>query len=193
MPRDLTSQMVSELASGSFRPALLVEANFANGPVRVWSGYGPLNWDSRTWLGVGSFGSVSSIEEGSNVEARGTTLSLSGIDPTLLDDVLGHYMPGLPVYVYLALFDDNGDVIPDPVIAWAGRMDAPTISVDSQTATLEIACESYLIDLKVAAIRRYCAEDQQLDYPGDRAFEFVPALQNRSIFWGRSPSSQNNA
>ena len=30
----------------------------------------------------------------------------------------------------------------------------------------------------------YTDADQQADYPGDRGFEFVPALQTMSIPWG---------
>ena len=39
--------------------------------------------------------------------------------------------------------------------------------------------------------RRYTSEDQKLDHPDDRGFEYVPALQDMPIFWGRlSPEQQ---
>ena len=35
-------------------------------------------------------------------------------------------------------------------------------------------------------------EDQQLDYHGDKGLEFVSALQEVTVYWGRIPNSQNN-
>jgi hypothetical protein len=137
-------------------------------------------------------GSIAPIEEGATVEARGTTLSLTGIDITLLGDALTDVRQGLPVTVWFALFDETLALIPNPVIAFQGRMDQPTISHDGQTCTLSINCESRLMDLNVAAERRYTNEDQQRDYPGDRGMEFVNSIQEVTIYWGRTPSSANN-
>jgi len=141
---------------------------------------------------VGSLGSISTIEEGSTVEAKGVTLTLSGIDATLLTGILTEFQVGLPVLVYLGLFDSSGSLIADPIVSWAGRMDQPTLDVDGTTATISIACENRLVDMNVAVDRRYTNEDQQLDHPGDRGFEFVNSIQEVMLYWGRSPSSHNN-
>ena len=37
------------------------------------------------------------------------------------------------------------------------------------------------MDLERAEVRRYTDADQQAEYPGDRFFEFVPALQEAEI------------
>ncbi len=44
-----------------------------------------------------------------------------------------------------------------------------------------LTCESRLVDLERAEVRRYTDADQQAEYPGDRFFEFVPALQEAEI------------
>ena len=67
-----------------------------------------------------------------------------------------------------------------------------TIDVAGQSAVIGINCESRLLDMNVPVYRRYTNEDQQIDHPGDRGFEFVSAIQETTIYWGRVPNSQNN-
>ena len=189
MPRTLSSSFLAATQATLLRPALFIEAHFISGPPYVWSGFGSITWNSQTWTGIGTLGSVSTIEEGSTVEAKGITLTMSGIDATLLADVLGEFQVGLPAIVSLGLFDSTGALIADPVTSWSGRMDQPTIDVDGTTATIAINCESRLLDMNVAVDRRYTNEDQQLDHPGDRGLEFVNSIQEVVIYWGRSPSS----
>jgi hypothetical protein len=156
MPRpDATAEFIAAIESGMVRPALFVEANFTSGPIYVWSGRGTVTWNGNDWLGAGSLISVSTVEEGSTVEARGTTISMSGIDVTLLTGILTEFQVGLPVTVWLGLFDEASTLIPNPVISFAGRMDQPTIDVGGTTATISINCESRLLDMNVSVERRY--------------------------------------
>lgn len=193
MPRSgLTSGQLAAIESANLRPAFFVEAHFVNGPIYVWSGRGSITWNAQTWLGVGTLGTISTIEEGSGVEAKGITLSMSGIDSSLLGEVMLEFQVGLPCIVRLGLFDTNGALIDDPIIAWSGRMDQPTVDVDGQTCTISINCENRLVEMNVAVDRRYTNEDQQLDYPGDRGMEFVSSIQDVTIYWGRTPSNVNN-
>ena len=141
---------------------------------------------------MGSLGSVSTIDESATVEAKGITLTLSGIDSALLTGVLDEFQVGLPVVVSLGLFDAVGALIADPVASFVGEMDQPTLDVTGTSATIAINCESRLLELNVAVDRRYTNEDQQRDYPGDRGFEFVNSIQEAQIYWGRTPSSVNN-
>jgi hypothetical protein len=71
-------------------------------------------------------------------------------------------------------------------------MDQPTLDVTGVAASIAINCENRLVEMNVAVDRRYTDEDQQLDYPGDRGFEFVNGIQEAQIYWGRTPSSKNN-
>lgn len=193
MPRtDVTSAFIAALEARILRPAFFVSAAFATTTLYLWTGRGSVDWNGHTWIGVGTLGSVASIEEGGNVEARGTTITMSDIDATALADVLTELRQGLPVTVYLALFDATPALIANPVNAFQGRMDEPTIDVDGTSCTISINCESRLMDLNVPAERRYTNEDQQRDYPGDRGFEWVNSIQEVTLYWGRTPSSQNN-
>jgi hypothetical protein len=224
MPRAITAGFAQAIAAKGNKPALFFEVNFLSGPVYLWSGTQSIVWNSRTWLGAGGLINVSTVEESSTVEAKGITLSMSGVSTSFLADILDEFQVGLPAIVYLGFFADTGtsgsggyglggygsggygsggygsgsgtgggvSLIPDPVIAWAGRTDQPTIEMDGSTATISVNCEHRFVEMNVAVDRRYTNEDQQLDYPGDRGLEFVNSIQDVRIFWGQVPSSKNN-
>jgi hypothetical protein len=192
LPRNATAAVIAAIESGMVRPAFFVEGNFTSGPAYLWSGLGSITWNGHTWTGLGSFAEISTVEEGSSVESKGVTLSLSGIDATLLTDVMTEFQVGLPVTVWIGFFDASNALIPDPIISFAGRMDQPTLTVDGSSATIAINCESKLLEMNNSVERRYTHEDQQIDHPGDRGFELVSGIQSRQIFWGRLPSGKNN-
>ncbi len=188
----MSADFLAAIISQKIRPALFVEGNFTSGPVYVWTGVGAITWGGKIWQGLGSLLSISTIEEGATVEAKGITLGLSGIDVSLLTGILLEFQVGLPVLVYLGMFNFDGSLIGDPIISWAGRMDQPTIEMDGQSASISINCENRLVEMNVACDRRLTNEDQQLDHPGDRGLEFTASITEVNLYWGRTPSSTNN-
>jgi hypothetical protein len=52
---------------------------------------------------------------------------------------------------------------------------------DGAEGRISLTCESRLVDLERAEVRRYTDADQQAEYQGDRFFEYVPALQEAEI------------
>lgn len=192
MPRAMSPALAAALASNLVWPAIFVELHFTGGAVYIWSGFGSISWNSHTWVGAGDLGSISVIEGGGNVEARGISLTLSGIDTssTVVSDTLNQFQQGLPAIVYLATFTDatRTTLIADPFAAWTGRMDQPTSEEGAETSVLTISCESRLADMNVAVDRRYTQDDQQLRSPGDVGFAFVQGQVSGILSWGRSPS-----
>lgn len=191
MPRGISSAMIAALEAQFLSPAFFVAATFKSGPVYLWTGVGTIFWNSQTWTGVGSLAQISTIEESSEVNAKGMTIGLSGIDATLLGDVLAEVQLGLPAQVYLALFDSGGNIIADPLLSFQGRMDQPTVTVGGETASISINCESRLLDMNTPVLRRYTDADQKLDYPNDEGFAYVSAIQNVRVFWGSLPGDNN--
>jgi hypothetical protein len=192
MPRGISSGTLAALTGSILYPAIFVQLSFTTTNVYIWGGRGTVTFNSHTWTGLGSLLSVTTPEDSSNVEAKGITVTISGLDPTLLPNVLLDYKLGLPAIVYLGFFDDAGTLIDTPVIAWSGRMDQPTLSIGGTEATAAINCENRLIDMNISVARRYTNEDQQRDWPGDLCFQFVNGLQERTLFWGQFPNSTNN-
>ena len=185
MSRDLSPDFAAALAERDLWPVIFFEGQFASGPVRLWSGLGEIGWAGESWLGAGALLGLGSIEETSEVVAGGTSVSLSGIPPSLVQMAIAEARQGLPGRVWLGLLTPEGAIIADPVLAFAGRLDVPEITDDAEACRITISYESRLIDLNTPRSWRYTHESQQALHPGDLGFEYVSAIQDREVTWGR--------
>lgn len=251
--RELSDLVKTALDEGTIRPAIFVELLFDSGPVRVWSGVGPMRldtvefgtpgsppavsesiwgdiwediWDDiweggaassgafqgdafqedtfqveaaaeeevpatpdvttpgNVFLGVGTFGSIDKVEESaSDVRATGIAMTLSGIPSEMIALCLTEFFVNRPATIWLALFDENGAIIPNAIQIFKGRMDFPVIDEGGETATITVTAESILIDLERPRIARYTHEDQVNKFPDDLGLEFVASIQNVDIVW----------
>lgn len=183
MPRDISSGMLTPLLTNDIRPCFLAIITFKTETVYCWTGVGNIVYNGNTYLGVGDFGKLSSIVEGSDVQAFGCSISLSAIDPTLLSESLTDIQIGAPVTIYFALLDTSGNIYGTPYPAFVGIVDKPTISLGTQQMTISLALESKLANLQRASQRRFTAADQRYYYPDDSAFNFVEQLNDQALKW----------
>lgn len=184
IPRVITAATANASKAEVFRPIVLVELEF-DGPeyLRMNSSSVEFTWDSRTWLGVGNFGSISPIKEGASLESHGLELTLSGIPTEHISMALSENIQGRPARVYLALLDEDFTVIVDPVTLGPWRMDTMSISLGEE-ATVILRCESLMADWKRPKVRRYTHEEQIRKYPGDRGLEYVSRMASLEFNWG---------
>lgn len=191
MSRELTAAFKDEILTGKFRPIILFEAEFASGIVRAWSGTGTLTWNSQQWYGVGDFGGVTALREGTSVRAENIQVTLSGIPmghPDLPDPIatmLNDLRQGKPATVYLGALTEAGVVIVDPFQVRRGLIDLAEISNDGKTAAIRLQIESEFAPGRRANISRYTHEDQIDRHPGDLGFVYVESIQEKVVVWGR--------
>lgn len=183
MPRQLGA-MTTTVAQNQVRPAFLCTLAFKSGTRYVWSGVGDLVYAGNTYKGVGNFGAIGQVTEGTDIQAYGTTVTLSGIDADLLSESMTDIQLGAAAKIFLAFLDATGAIIGVPYALFAGVVDKPTIvpSIDKISITLNL--ESKLTNLQRASNRRYTAADQQLYYPGDTFFNWVEILNDLALKWG---------
>lgn len=187
MARTLTAGLEAATLAPVVCPILLVECLFDSGAVRMWSGIGDLSWNAATWIGTGNLLGLSAIEETRELRATGVDVSLSGVPSDLLSLALSEPYSDRPCNVYIGAVDTNtGALIADPYRAFSGRMDVMRIDDGGDTALITLSVESKLIDLERPRERRYETADHELDYPGDKFFEFVPSIQDQEITWGQT-------
>lgn len=186
MSRNASSAFVTALAAKEIRPAIFFEGEFYGGVVRLWSGTTSSDWDNKFWTGAGTLLGIGAIEETTSIVASGLTITLSGIPPDTVSDCISAAQQGLPGRVWVALMTEGGAVVADPVLAFAGRLDVPTIADGQDSAIATITYESRLIDLTRPREWRYTDESQKALYPGDRGFEYVTVLQEQEITWGNA-------
>ena len=193
MSRTITPAVVAELASGQVRPAIFFEAQFPSGFLRLWSGLGDITWSGSVWTGAGNLMGVGAIEESADVVATGTTISLSGIPTDLVSLCLADARQGMPGRVWIGFMSAAGAVIADPILAFAGRLDVPSIMDGAERCEIQITYESRLIDLNRSREWRYTHESQQQFSADDKGFEYVSALQDKEVRWGMGTSIAGQA
>ena len=186
MSRTLTAAMETESLAAKLQPVIFVDIEVASSEyVRAWSGVGNLIYGGNTFTGTGTFGTISAVEETTEMKATGLTLSLSGIPAALISTSLNSIRQGLPGIVYLGALDSAGALIADPLVLFSGLVDVPKVDEDGETATISISLESLEVDRERSRVRRYTPEDQYLIDATDRGFEYVASLQDKQIIWGR--------
>lgn len=188
--RDLTAGMLAELGAAKLRPILLYEGVFAaqgsppdDGYLRLWSGTGTVSWNGYLWTGAGNLLAISPLQETSEIQATGFTVTLSGMPSANIATALAATRQGMLGNIWLGCLTQAGAVIADPFLARQGRLDVPSIDDAGDTCTISVQYEDRLVDLERPRERRYTNEDQHLDYPLDQGFEFVPALQDAQAVW----------
>lgn len=187
MTRTLTGATLTEIQATAKRPVIFFEMDLLGGAqVFMWSGLGSIVWNGQTWLGVGNLGAVANIVESTDTIAQGVQVSLSGVPSALIADALAQVQRGLAGKLYLGFMDANGNIVVDPVLAFSGRLDQPEIDKDPSTPVINITYANRLAALERPLERRLDSQDQQIDYPGDKGFDFVPSIQQWNGKWGSS-------
>lgn len=192
MSRTLSTAMQAVATAELVRPIYLVDLEFASGSIYLWSGLGDLSFNSNTYIGAGDLLSIGAVQESTELTATGAQITLGGIKQSLLTLARDEPYQGRPLTIRLGAFDENGDLIASPVILFSGFMDVMTINDSGETSTITVSAENKLIVFQKTAVRRYTAEDQKIEHPTDKGFEFVAKIQEKEVIWGRpSPASMN--
>lgn len=84
MTRTVPSALLTALDSDEIEVFYAVDLAFETANVRLWTGYGNKTINSQTYIGSGGLLNIEGLEEASDLSARGTTLTLSGLSSTLL-------------------------------------------------------------------------------------------------------------
>jgi hypothetical protein len=176
--------MASEIAKPELTPVLLAEIGFSSGTVYAWSGYGDLVWGGKTYTGTGTLGTIEPATDTSDLSSQGCVYTLEGVSTASLSLAIGDSVQGMPAKLYLGCLDSTGALISDPVQIRSDLTDVPHIEESGETCSISINCENKLARLSTPASRRFTADDQAIDYPGDRGFDFVPSLQDSSVRFG---------
>lgn len=184
MSRALTPAAKAALQAAVVRPAIFFEGDFPSGALRLWSGLTDITWAGFTWLGAGTLLNIGQIDETSGVVATGTSVSLSGVPADLIQRCIVEAQQGRAGRLWLGVLNDDGTVMADPALAYAGRLDLIQISDGTDSCEIGLTYESRLVDLQTAKEWRYTDQSQRTLYPRDAAFAFVVAIQSRKILWG---------
>jgi len=206
--RDLPTALATELLAAEITPFFAVELFFQTSTLRFWSGLGEQTIDGDIYVGSGNMLAISTIDETSEIAARGATLTLSGIPSELISLALSEPYQGRKCKIYFGALDARGEFLlledgsfllnedssalsistdTESVMAeiFTGYIDQMNIDEGAETSTIAVGVESRLIDLQRPRVRRYTHESQKSRFPNDLGFQFVNDLQDKKFAWGR--------
>jgi len=190
MTRTIPSALLTALGNSEVELFYAVDLDFDSGNMRIWTGFGSKTINSQTYTGTGNLLTIDGLEEAADLSARGTTISLNGLDSTIVTRALAENYQGRLVTIYLGV---NG--VSDVVEVFSGYMDKMTIVDEAESATIQLTVESRLITLERPNVRRYTSESHAAVRAAkglsgsDTFFEYVTALQDKQIVWGREVTS----
>lgn len=206
--RNIPADVLAEYTSKSVQPVYIIEAFFDTGTLRLFTGYGVLNWNGETFFGGGNLIGISPIEETQDIQAKGLIVNLNGIPSNLVAIALGERSRGRHFRLYLGfvttgnyiavedssgyveLEDESGFFLLEnqlvdlsPYRIFSGLMDVMEISDNGQESNIKCSVENVLITGRRTKLSRYTQEDQQKRYPSDKGLNFINQLQDKEVVW----------
>jgi len=174
----LTANQQAELEKPVTRFAYFAHFSFLTAAVRVTSLPQTINWGGYDWLGLGSLGSVSAVEESQGTTSSALVFQLNIAQLELLALATGNTNEyrGRDAKLYFCPLDEQFRLIDTPDICWRGTMDNMQASVEGESGTIALKCETSAYGLKRKANLRMNAAQQKQRYPADTGFDYLTDL-----------------
>jgi len=188
MSRTVPAALLTALDSDEIEVFYAVDLAFDSGNIRMWTGYGDKTINSNTYTGTGNLLTIDGLEEASDLSARGTTLTMNGLDSTIVTYALTEEYQGRLVRIYWGVGNNTVEV-------FSGYMDKMSIQDAGEASTISLTVESRLIALERPNIRRYTRESHAAVRTAkglsgtDTFFDWVTKLQDKPVVWGRASKS----
>tara|TARA_B110000285_G_scaffold17300_1_gene16833 strand:+ start:456 stop:1022 length:567 start_codon:yes stop_codon:yes gene_type:complete len=187
MNRGSTTAFQNEVVKSANRPVHLAEIIFDDENVYMNDGYKTITYDSKDYVAVGNFMGFSAIQESVEVVVSKISMSLSGVDQSMISRFLNKEYIDRPVKIYTAFLDDAQVLVANPVLIFEGRMDTPVISDDpiGGKSMMSVTATNSWVDFTRKTGRHTNHEEQQIFFAGDKGFEYASEIV-KDIVWGKA-------
>lgn len=172
-----------EALKDRYAPFAAVDFDFPSGHYRFWTGIGEIILNGNTYIGAGQIAKIESENETTELAAQRKKYSLSGVDPSTVDEDDIDNSFGRSVVEYLGFVNpDSRLLVAATEIIWEGRIDSFR-RVDGSAPLIEVTAEHRLAMLDRSDDWRWTHEHQQQFYAGDLGFNLVPTLALKKVMW----------
>lgn len=172
--------------------AVFVDLDIPGDHLRLHNMLPRIVWGGNTWTGVGLLGTIEAVSETIEVLAQPLKLSLSGVEPSVVADIMNTLYHGSAVSLYVGLLDpDTYDLIDTPERVWEGFIDVMWIDVSEEQTVVRVDCEHRL--RRQPPTSRYTDEDQRQFYPTDRFFDKLHLIPGYRGSWGSRDTNYDQA
>ena len=182
--KTIASGTATACAASTIIPVLFAKLQFDSGNVNMHTGLGNITFGGDTYTGVGKLGTISTMDEVSDLSRTPVTLTLSGIPNDLISTLLSQQYQGRLATIFLGYLDTSAFTLVDtPITIYRGNMDTADFQFD-KTSTISLSVESRFAAWDTPLVRRYNNSDQQARFPGDTGLEFIEQATATEIIWG---------
>jgi hypothetical protein len=194
--------------ASSVRHCVLVKITINTSTYTLANTYGPIEWDSVTYTGLGHFLGFAEIQDDQRATNSQLQMSLSGIpkDPgeaglgtwtSYVSLILNTNIKGSRVEIYRAFFNQGLELVADNVsLRYSGYISNYTITdstdinarQDTYTCVVNLSSVQAILERKITG-RRTNATDQKALYPIDTGMDNVVAISNTAFDFGKPYSA----
>lgn len=128
MTRGLPASYITALDTGHWRPVTFCSIAYTGGTLYLHDSGGTIVWGGQTWLGVGAFGGIDTVEEGEEVSPYSLTATLSGVDITLAPEVLNGNFARAAITIYFGMLGDGPVLLGETGTAQGGAATTITLA-----------------------------------------------------------------
>lgn len=180
-----TTAQQTALEAPVARVAYFIELHFVSGTAYICNAGQTFNWGGHDWLGLGSIGKISAVEEAAGVASSAMMFGMNVAQTSILALALGatEDYRGQPAKMYFCPLDEQFRLIDTPEICWRGIMDTVTVGIDGEEGQIMLKCETSAYGLKRRPNLRMNAAQQKQRYPGDTGFDYLTDLIAQPTLW----------
>ncbi|SCX94354.1 hypothetical protein SAMN05216420_101404 [Nitrosospira sp. Nl5] len=181
----LSASQQAELEKPVTRTVYFVELQLLSGTQYICSANQTITWGGHDWIGQGSVGGISPIEESDGVESKSLTFTLNVAQPSYLALAVGDVEEyrGLPAKLYFCPLDESFFMVGTPQLCWRGIMDLMAIGIEGQEGQISLKCETSAYGLKRQPALRLNAAQQKKKYPTDTGFDYLTDIIANPVVW----------
>ena len=179
--RGLSSDVKTQLASGSFIMAHLVKLELNTSHYFTDSNSDIVD-GSDTYSANGFLHGLSAVSESANININSLELKISGINQTIVSDVLTNGHLHRTVTIKRAILDDSQALI-DTFFIYKGFIEAMNITDSGESSSVNFSIANHWADFARISGRTTNNSSQQHFFDNDLGFEFTDQASKR-ILWG---------
>ena len=172
MSRGLSSTIKTELASGAFAMAHLVQLelnttyNYTDYSTDIADG-------GTTYSANGFLHEIGSISENASMSIGSLELSLSGVNQTIISDVLNNGYIHRKVTIKRAFINSSTNSLIESFSLYIGRVESMNITDTGTTSKVQFSVANQWGDFARLAGRRTNSGSQNQFFPNDKGFDFI--------------------
>jgi hypothetical protein len=149
-------------------------------------------YNGSTFAGLGDVGTIDVIQEPADLVPTGARLSLPALKPQFVALALRADYLDRPCRIWQVLFDPNGVLVQNPVLAFEGQMDTMNIAVQDDVAAIEMTAESHLRRWSQPGTQRWNDQAHRAEYPDDFGLAFLAAMVDSTEWWPARTRDENS-